>query len=494
MAKHTQPDGVPYRHHLRASTPKPRSVVPIPSTMTNIRGYPSKLVIFQVPASPYWWVRYYDGRPIKRSTRTSDKTEAIAAAKKFYEEVLLKRREGISNNPRKSSFVACAEGLMEEDRLKAERQELSRPYVTSQRQIISKHVLNYFNRYEIGEIDYARLDQFKTFLFTKQLAPNSIKLHFAALSKIFGYAERMKIIKTSPLAPKISNDDNPRGFFTIAEYKHLRRTAHKLVGKVSKVTQTLVEDGEEVSKNLRNIVITRQVCLLIQFMVYSFVRPADIKNAKHRHIEARLAEEGEYLWMPLPTSKGHSTPMVSMTKAALAYKKIRDLRLKELGDPNADISDEYVFEPEQLNRSYAYRKLARQFDVVIDEANLRFNADGDRRTLYSLRHTSLMWRLRYGGEVNPLVLAKNARTSVEMLERFYLSKIESTQFTSALLARKAGKRPAKQKSIHVGPPTDLASHLLKNKLPDSVGSRKLTVDATGKLVLAPAASDKKQSS
>lgn len=485
MAKHTQ-------LYDPSAPPKSRSVVPIRNTITHISGYPKKLIIFLVPASPYWWVRYYDGRPIKRSTKTTDKREAIAAAKEFYEQLLINKRAGISSNPRKSSFAACAEGLMEEDHLKAQRNELSETYVRSQRQIISKHVLNFFNRYEIADVDYAKLDQFKTFLFSKDLSPNSIKLHFASLSKIFGYAERMNIIKTSPLAPKIQNDDNPRGFFTIPEYKLLRRTAHKLVGKVSKVTQTVVEDGEEKSKNLRNIVITRQVCLLIQFMVYSFVRPADIKNMKHRHIEARLAEEGAYLWMPLPTSKRHNGPIVSMTKAAIAYKKIRALRLKELGDPNADIADEYVFEPEQENRAYAYRKIARQFDVIMETAGLRYNADGDKRTLYSLRHTSLMWRLRYGGEVNPLVLAKNARTSVEMLERFYLSKIESKQFTSALLARKTGKRPTKPKSIHVGPPADLATFLQERKLPDSVGSRKLVLDGKGNLTVAPLAAKGKQ--
>lgn len=478
MAQHTQP-------YDPSAPPKSRSVVPIRNTITHISGYPKKLIIFLVPASPYWWMRYYDGRPIKRSTKTTDKREAIAAAKEFYEQLIINKRAGISSNPRKSSFAACAEGLMEEDRLKAQRNELSETYVRSQRQIISKHILNFFNRYEIADVDYAKLDQFKTHLFSKELSPNSIKLHFASLSKIFGYAERMNIIKTSPLAPKIQNDDNPRGFFTIAEYKHLRRTAHKLVGKVSKVTQTVVEDGEEKNKNLRNIVITRQVCLLIQFMVYSFVRPADIQNMKHRHIETRLAEEGAYLWMPLPISKGHDAPMVSMTKASLAYKKIRELRLQELGDPSADIADEYVFEPEQQNRRYAYRKIARQFDVIMEEAGLRYNADGDKRTLYSLRHTSLMWRLRYGGPVNPLVLAKNARTSVEMLERFYLSRIESEQFTSALLARKTGKRPAKQKTIHVGPPADVGSYLQIRKLPDDIANQRLVPDGKGNIVVAP---------
>jgi len=43
---------------------------------------------------------------------------------------------------------------------------------------------------------------------------------------------------------------------------------------------------------------------------------------------------------------------------------------------------------------------------------------GQRRTLYSLRHTYFTFRLMYG-EVNPYLLAKNGGTSVRMLERHY---------------------------------------------------------------------------
>jgi hypothetical protein len=40
--------------------------------MESIRGYPDKLVVFKIPASRFWWMRYHDGKPIKRSTKTED--------------------------------------------------------------------------------------------------------------------------------------------------------------------------------------------------------------------------------------------------------------------------------------------------------------------------------------------------------------------------------------------------------------------------------------
>ena len=48
---------------------------------------------------------------------------------------------------------------------------------------------------------------------------------------------------------------------------------------------------------------------------------------------------------------------------------------------------------------------------------------GRKRTLCSLRHTAIMYRLLYGQGIDTLTLARNARTSVQMIERFYASSL-----------------------------------------------------------------------
>ena len=457
---------------------KSRSVVPIPDTIESIRGYPKKLVIFKVPASPYWWVRYYDEKPIKRTTKTTNKAEAIKAAKAFYEDLLVNKKLGKSNDPKKSSFIVCAEGMLREDELKAKRGELSESYVTSQKATVRKNLHGFFRSYDVGDIDYAVLDQFKTYLFEKDLAPSSIKINFVAVKKVLDYAQRHNYIKSSPLLPKVKNEDNPRSYFPLSEYRRLRRQAWKLIGARSEVKQQ-VETAQGVSiKKLRNIDITEEIAHLIQFMVYTFIRPTDVKNIKHRHIEVKRDADREYLWMPIPPSKKHDKPITSMPQAARVYKKMRALRLQVLGDPKANIDDEYIFQPEQMNRRYAYRKLTRQFEVILNEAGLKQTADDEVRTLYSLRHTSLMYRIKYGGEINPLILAKNARTSVEMLERFYLSRMESGQFTDNLHAKKDRQRKKGKATFVTAPdlePVDLQSMFAKaaERLPKELRSKPL---------------------
>jgi len=100
----------------------------------------------------------------------------------------------------------------------------------------------------------------------------------------------------------------------------LRRTARKLVGTAGEVLQKMGEGDDAPVKKLRNIHITREIQLLIPFMVYTFIRPTDVKNLQHKHIEIKSGEEGDYLWMPLPPSKRHSKPMTSMPWATYYYK------------------------------------------------------------------------------------------------------------------------------------------------------------------------------
>jgi hypothetical protein len=68
--------------------------------------------------------------------------------------------------------------------------------------------------------------------------------------------------------------------------------------------------------------------------------------------------------------------------------------------------------------------MRRQFEKILSEANLKRSATGESRTLYSLRHTAIMFRLTMGDHIDLLSLARNARTSVDMIERFYARPLQ----------------------------------------------------------------------
>ncbi|NBS17675.1 MAG: hypothetical protein EBT06_15025 [Gammaproteobacteria bacterium] len=75
---------------MQSSSTSKHRTVPLQETISCVDGYPKKLKIFQIPASSFWWVRYYSKTKVfKKSTKTTNKSEAIAFAKKLYEQILL---------------------------------------------------------------------------------------------------------------------------------------------------------------------------------------------------------------------------------------------------------------------------------------------------------------------------------------------------------------------------------------------------------------------
>ena len=63
------------------------------------------------------------------------------------------------------------------------------------------------------------------------------------------------------------------------------------------------------------------------------------------------------------------------------------------------------------------------FKTILDEESLRFDREGRPRTAYSLRHTYICVRLMEGADIYQI--AKNCRTSVEMIEKYYAAHIKT---------------------------------------------------------------------
>jgi hypothetical protein len=74
------------------------------------------------------------------------------------------------------------------------------------------------------------------------------------------------------------------------------------------------------------------------------------------------------------------------------------------------------------NRDYALKELTRQFDVVLQDAGLKYDVNGKRRTLYSLKHTAIVQDIHHG--IREKTLAINARPSLTMINKFYGSHVK----------------------------------------------------------------------
>jgi hypothetical protein len=280
--------------------------------------------------------------------------------------------------------------------------------------MLNKRILPEFGAMELASISFATLQDFVGKIGA-DLEPSSIQRHLSIVYKVMEYALHRQLLLALPNFPTIKKKDEPRGWFPDAQYRTLIARATELVGTSAKVQTT--ETGPP-----RTLKFTADLPKMIQFMVNSFIRPTDLKNMQHKHDEI-LRVEQVYLRLSLPKSKNKDAPIVTMVEAVTVYEQLRSVYAADgLAEP-----EDYVFMPQYPNRDTALRELQHQFNYLSDDLGYKTGPQGEARTIYSLRHTSIMFRLLDGDKIELLTLARNARTSVEMIERFYASKLTGEQ-------------------------------------------------------------------
>lgn len=377
----------PQRHPCSATTP-----------VETVRGYPTTLRIFKIGCSPYWYARVFvHGKYRKVSLKTINKTEAIQLAKQFYLEQF-----GIQPSVKQQltgqRFATIAEAMMAADERKVRRGERSESLSTSNRYIFDRHVKPALGHLDVKTINYAVLERFLNDLEDRELSVSSIRNFLSFTGKVLKYAHRLDLIDRLPQMPSIKTKDGIRGWFSEAEYQRLLTGIDAAIGSGMAV---------------RHVAVQPDLRFLAELMVATMLRPSDVKLLQHRHVEI---VEGKRLYLRITTSfsKTINSPVVSTAEGVAVYRRLLDYQA-ELG---FDQPEDFLFYPLYTNRKHASDILRRQFAAVLDSLAMRQSPQGEPRTLYSLRHSSIMFAI-LRGDTNLLKIARNARTSPDMIDRFY---------------------------------------------------------------------------
>jgi hypothetical protein len=134
----------------------------------------------------------------------------------------------------------------------------------------------------------------------------------------------------------------------------------------------------------------------------------------------------------------------STAQAVLPFERLRDrLRLEGLTETDTDDSASEqigtkkikpkLVKPQPTDRLFP-TKQRELLNAILGELKLKLDRDGNMRTSYSLRHTYICFRLMEGADIYQI--AKNCRTSVEMIEKFYAAHIKTMLDATATNVRK----------------------------------------------------------
>ena len=406
--------------------------LPIISTITNVPNYPSKLSIFLTNASRYWQVRcYFDGKTVIRSLRTTSKRDALRYAKDFYNtNICIAPTQEQIQFSRKHSIEFAAKLMLQAEQGRVDRGEVAKHSLTMLLSRLRKHVIPFFERIAVEDIGYGQIERFFNHLCTLSYKPMTLSQYLTALRKVLNTAQANKWIEQVPQFPKLRITSTARGNFSASEYLQLLRCAKRMRNVKQakrKITHRNTQGG--VFASYANI--TYEMAWLIGFMVNSFVRPVDIKLIQHKHVEVVRGEHC-YLRLSLPETKLHKSQIITLPAAVHIYEQLKDYFEKQ----DLAKKDDYLFLPKLQDRQSAIFLFEKMFRRVLEETGLRYGTQGQKRTLYSLRHSAITFRLLYGQGIDLLTLARNARTSLEMIDKFYASELRAEMNVGMLHSRR----------------------------------------------------------
>ena len=222
---------------------------PTPGTITKIgNGLPDKLVIFQSPASPFWWVRYYTQKKIlKKSTKTTNKAEAIRFAITFYDITRLRELNllPISASP---SFERVADGMLLDQQSLISRGEKNKKLNINDSQMLKRDILPHFRGMDIRNITHSHINVYLNKIAVRNLTPATLKKHTNLISKILSYAQREGLVDRVPTSPKIKQKDSPRGWFNDAEYRLLRTVT------IQSIKDKVIVRGHPITDEMRFLI------------------------------------------------------------------------------------------------------------------------------------------------------------------------------------------------------------------------------------------------
>jgi integrase len=398
-----------------------------------------------------------------RQYRVTTKEEGLPQAKQFAEDWFLelrgKSRAGLLKTEK--TFAEAAEQFLKEYGVITEGQR-SPKWVDGHGIRLRLHLLPFFGKFGLSEITPGQVQEYRVHRLTTPPAPNEPEpvagpkggkrppprrtTKSPARSTLHDEIVTLRqVLKTAIRHNWLSylHDFSPpyrtqgkivhRPWFSPEEYKQLytatRQYAHDSKGKHYQW------DAEQVHD-------------YVLFLANTGLRPDEAKNLQHRDVTiAKDHATGERILEIEVRGKRGVGYCKSMPSAVLPYErslnrakfvaKGRRSRRKNANEQAPQIPLTY---PEPTDHLFPgdHKKL---FNGVLTRAGLKVSRDGQSRVAYSLRHTYICMRLMEGADIYQI--AKNCRTSVEMIEKFYAAHIKNTLDAAAInvMRPRAARQP-----------------------------------------------------
>ena len=367
-----------------------------------------KVHVYRRPNSPKWQCStFLNGK----NHRISTKEVSLSLAKEFAEDWYLTLRGKLSRGELKNerTFAQAADQFLKE--FEADTMGQRNPKTLKNHQNhVRLHLNPFFGRMGLSEISTTKIQEFRLARMQstyrgKHPAAASIQKEIVTLRMALKAAVRHGWLSHLPdmSAPyRSSTKVSHRAWFSPEEYKQL---------------YTATRANIKSMENGKHRHLAEQLHDKVLFMANTGIRPDEANWLEYRDVE--IVEDdatGETILEIEVRGKRGVGYCKSTTGAVRPFERMVERN-----------------QPEPTDRLFpADHK--KQFNRILEEQGLKFDRQGNRRTLYSLRHSYISFRLLEGADIYQI--AKNCRTSVEMIEKHYAVHLKNSLDAAAINVRK----------------------------------------------------------
>ena len=367
-----------------------------------------KVHIYRRENSRFWQcATFLNGK----NRRFSSKQESLQLAKEVAEDWYLTLRGKHSRGELKNekTFSFASEQFLKE--FEADTMGERNPKcLTNHQRHVHLHLQPFLGKLGLSEITTTKIQEYRISRMQSEYrgkapAPATIRKEIVTLRMALKSAVRNGWLSHLPdlSAPyRGTSKVSHRAWFSPDEYKQLYEATRRNI------------QGANNSYHKR---LAEQLHDKILFMANTGIRPDEANCLEYRDVEIVLDDASDEVILEIEVRGKRGVGYCKSTTGAVRPFE----RMKERNQPN----------PTDRLFPVDHKK---QFNRILSELDLKTDRQGNRRTLYSLRHSYISFRLLEGADIYQI--AKNCRTSIEMIEKHYAVHLKNNLDASAINVRK----------------------------------------------------------
>lgn len=366
-----------------------------------------KVHVYRRSNSRYWQCATYLGG---RNHRVSTKEESLSQAKEFAEDWYLELRGKAKRGElkREKTFEDAAIQFMREYEVITEG-ERNPKYVQDHYVRLRNRLIPWFGKYGLSEVTAGLIQEYRIMRAKdSDKPPSRSTMHheIVTLRQVLKTATRHGWLDRLPdlsMPYKTAGKITHRAWFSPDEYRTLyqatRQNAKDAEGKAWQWAAEQLHDK-------------------VLFMANTGIRPDEANQLQYRDVEIVDDEATGETILEIQVRGKRGVGFCKSTSGAV-------LPFKRLVERNKPAPTDHIFPADHK----------KQFNNVLEKTGLKYDREGNRRTIYSLRHSYISFRLLEGADIYQI--AKNCRTSVEMIEKHYAVHLKNALDAAAINRRKA---------------------------------------------------------